>query len=269
MSKQNDFFDKCQLPTFTITELRPPASKYAVVIPVWNQGQIILDQLLRMQQENHGADIVIVDSCSTDGSCEPNRLRQLGVRTILLTTELGLGSALRIGLAYAMTESYQGTVLIDGNGKDGTEAIADVINKLEGGFDLVQCSRFMPGGVHENTPLDRVLGIKLVICPLLALRSGFSYSDPTNGFKGLSRRLLLDSRVRPFRKVFSQFNLQFYLNYAAPRLGFQVCEIPVSRVYPKNAPTPTKIVGLWPRLVLVLQLLQTVLGRYDPGTLQD
>jgi hypothetical protein len=40
------------------------------------------------------------------------------------------------------------------------------------------------------------------------------------------------------------FNLQFYLNYRAPKLGFRTIEVPARRVYPDDGTIPTKIQGL-------------------------
>lgn len=256
--------DVTDVPSFQCNEFHLRASDYVVLIPVLNQGEILINQLRRMQESGDITDIVIIDAGSTDGSTKPSVLKSLGVRALLTTNRLGLGTALRIGLAYGLNESYSGFVTVDGNGKDGVEKVPTVVERLRSGVDLVQCSRFISGGLHKNTPVDRFLGIKLVICPLLWLRTGFCYTDPTNGFKGLSKRFILDKRLRPLRKELTGFNFQFYLNYAAPKLGFSVVEIPATRVYPDSGPIPTKIVGLLPRVKLVLQFLRTVVGGYDP-----
>ncbi len=224
-------------------------SRIAVVIPIWNQGNVILDQLRRMQDAN--------------GSTSISRLKGLGVRTLLVTDHVGLGTALRLGFCYALDEGYEGVITVDGNGKDGVEAIKVFEDCLMKGFDFVQGSRFMTGGTHSNTPWDRYFGIRLFMAPVMSIAAGFWYTDPTNGFKGLSRRFLLDERVQPFRSEFQQFNLQFYLNYTAPRLGFRVTEIPVSRRYPKGVSTPTKIIGIRAKWTLLRQFFGVILGRYN------
>jgi dolichol-phosphate mannosyltransferase len=217
-----------------------------------------------MQDSNCPADVILSDGGSHDGSTEQSRLARLGVRTLLVTNERGLGSALRHGIRYALNEGYSGVVTIDGNGKDGVEAIGRFCALLEEGYDFVQGSRFLSGGKCENTPLDRYLGIRWFIAPLISRASKFPFTDPTNGFKGLSRNLLEDSRMALLREELSSFNFQFYLNYRAPLLGHRVIEIPVSRVYPRAGPIPTKIVGLRHRIRLVTEFLYTISGRYDP-----
>lgn len=246
-----------------VCSFRPRQSRYAMIIPIWNEGQTIVDQLQRMRDARIQADTVLCDGGSTDGSTEKERLELLGVRSLLVTDQIGLGTALRLGIGYALDEGYDGVIMIDGNGKDGVEAIPEFEACLSNGYDFVQGSRFMVGGKNRNTPLDRYLGIRFLIAPLMRFASGFRYTDPTNGFKGMSRKFLLDSHVQPLRPVLQEFNLQFYLNYTAARLGFRVTEIPVSRIYPKRGPTPTKIVGVRKKLRLLRQLLETVCGSYD------
>jgi dolichol-phosphate mannosyltransferase len=245
-----------------IHEFEDRKSRLAVIIPILNQGDVILTQLQRMQKANLKLDIVLCDGDSSDGSTNVSRLQSLGVRTLLVTNQAGLGTALRLGFSYAMDEGYEGVITIDGNGKDGIDAIALFEDRLSRGFDFVQGSRFMLEGVHANTPWDRYIGIRLFLAPLMGFASGFWYSDPTNGFKGLSRKFILDERLQPLRAVFQQFNLQFYLNYMAPKLGYTVVEIPVSRVYPKGTLTPTKIIGTRIKWILLCQFFGVILGRY-------
>ena len=142
------------------------------------------------------------------------------------------------------------------------EAIPDFIKALDEGFDLIQGSRFMRGGFHENTPLERYIGVRYVVAPLIAL-GGYWYTDPTNAFRGLSRRFLLDERLQPLRPIFVRFNLHHYLLLQAARLGFRMKEIPVRRVYPSDGSVPTKITRLSTKLLFVRELLLAVMKRYD------
>jgi len=211
-------------------------------------------------------DVVIADGGSSDGSTEPEKLSSLGVRAVLVKSGgPALSAQLRTAFAWGLREGYEGFVTVDGNGKDGIEAIPAFAERLRAGVDFIQGSRYLEGGHEENTPLDRSLGVRYLHAPLLSLASGFRYTDTTNGFRGFSARLLRDDRVRPFRDVFETYNLHYYLSRRAARLGFRVEEIPVRRVYPDVGRTPTKISGLNARLHILGLLLRTVLGAYDPG----
>lgn len=245
------------------TVFKVRASRWAVVIPVLDEGERILTQLRRLESIG-GADLILVDGGSQDGSTQPRRLSELGVRVLLLVKQRGLGRALQAGTALAMRDGYDGVITVDGNGKDGVEALPQFIDRLEAGYDLVQGSRFMAGGLAVNTPWARKLGIQWLISPLLSLSAGFRYTDPTNGFKGLSRRLLEDCRLQPFREELSEFNWQFYVNARAPQLGMRIIEIPVSRVYPSTGEIPTKIRGVRAHSKLLWQLLVAAGRGYDP-----
>ena len=71
--------------------------------------------------------------------------------------------------------------------------------------------------------------------------SGFKYTDTTSAYRGISKKLLLDGNLNIFRNIFLGYELLFYMSVMAPKLNYKVCEIPVSRIYPKDTKIPTKI----------------------------
>jgi dolichol-phosphate mannosyltransferase len=258
-----------ELPAFTTTELGEKKRDYCLLVLTLNQGEVLRAQLRRMQSQIHLVDIVLCDGASDDGSTDPEFLRECNVRALLVSPERGIGSASRVGLAYGLAQGYRGILMMDGNGKDRVSTIADVVRALEDGYDMVQASRFLPGGGHANTPLERWLGIRLVCSPILSLASRFYWSDPTNSFKGMSRRYLLDPRLRPFRRVFRRYSLHYQLNKTAPWLGYRALEVPHVRAYPDAdrgslfRTEATRIRGLRPRLQIVWELLLSAVGHYD------
>jgi len=255
---------KLEPPVFEVHEFSGKKTRYCVVIIVFNEGDRLRDQLARMKVRADEADIIIADGRSTDGSTESGFLRKNKVRTLLVTDESGLSTATRMGYAYAMEQNYDGVITIDGNGKDGVEAVSAHIVALDQGYDLVQGSRFIGGGYHKNTPLDRYLGIRFVMAPLLGIGGGFYYTDPTPTFRACSMRFLKDKRVQPLRAIFVRFNLHLYLNYRAAKLGFKVKEIAIRRVYPDDGTVPTKIHGFRTKFINLWEAVRTVLGAYNP-----
>jgi dolichol-phosphate mannosyltransferase len=255
-----------QLPACTVTEFAPRHCATALVIPVINEGTRIADQLARIAAAAPPVDVVIADGNSTDGSLSPSLLLATRVRALLVKKGPGrLSAQLRMAYAWCLDEGYQGIVTMDGNGKDGVEAVAAFVARLAQGWDYVQGSRYLPGGVAENTPLDRRLAGRLLHAPLLSLAARHWLTDTTNGFRAYSARYLRDPRVAPFRDVFADYALLFYLTRQAGRLGYRVCEIPVARRYPpRRLPTPSKITGWRSRLALLGELLGVVAGRFDP-----
>lgn len=257
-----------QVPDFTISAYADCGHQVALVIPVINEGERIREQLRRINAARLPVDVVIADGGSTDGSLAPAFMREQGVIAVLTKTGPGkLSAQLRMAYAWCIRHGYRGIVTIDGNGKDGVAAVADMVRMLAQGYDYVQGSRYLPGGKAENTPIDRTIANRLIHAPLLSLAGRHWFSDTTNGFRAYSVRYLLDPRVRPFRNVFQQYELLFYLTVRAGQIGMRVGQVPVTRRYPLNTATPTKIDSLAKKLEVLRQTFDAACGRFAPGRL--
>lgn len=258
-----------QVPVFETPLWLGRRHRWCVVIPVINEGERINSLLSRMADHDIAgiADIIIVDGGSSDGSLALPTLQQRGVVGLLVKTGPGrLSAQLRCAYAFVLDQGYEGIVTIDGNDKDDPEAIPRFIDALKAGFDFVQASRFLPGGVAENTPVTRDLAIRWIHAPMLSLFSGFHWTDTTQGFRGYSRALLLDPKICPFRDVFVGYELLAYLSYRAPKLGYRCVEIPTVRRYPQGD-VPTKISGVGGNLAVLGVLVRACSGGYDkPAT---
>nr|WP_145550994.1 glycosyltransferase family 2 protein [Variovorax boronicumulans] len=239
---------------------------WCVVIPVINEGERIQRLLARMAQLRIAdiADIVIVDGGSTDSSLELPALEAQGVRGLLLKRGPGkLSAQLRCAYAFALDQGYEGIVTIDGNDKDDPEAIPRFIDALRDGVDFVQASRFIAGGIAENTPPLRDLAIRLIHAPALSLSSGFRWTDTTQGFRAYSRRLLLSPGLALFREVFLEYELLAYLSHRSPRLGFKCVELATTRRYPPGE-VPTKISAFRGNIKVLKTLVLACTGSYNP-----
>lgn len=255
-----------QVPSFDTQLWLGRQHPWCVVIPVINEGERIKSLLTRMAAFKVAsyADIIIVDGGSKDGSLALDALQANGVRGLLLKTGPGkLSSQLRCAYAFALDQGYEGIVTIDGNDKDDPEAIPRFITALEQGVDFVQASRFLSGGVAENTPKSRDFAIRFIHAPMLSLFSGFHWTDTTQGFRAYSRKMLLDTNIDIFRDVFSTYELLAYLSYCAPKLGYQCVELATIRRYPKGE-VPTKISSFKGNLSVLAVLVRACLGNYNP-----
>lgn len=253
------------VPAHEVALYAPRRQPHALVIPVINEGERIRGQLLRIQAAGLPVDVIVADGGSTDGSLDPDFVRSAGVRAVLSKTGPGkLSAQLRMAYAWCLRQGYAGIVTIDGNGKDGVEAVADMVARLEEGCDYVQGSRYLPGGAAENTPLERTIANRLIHAPLLSIAGRHWFTDTTNGFRAYSARYLLHPEVRPFREEFSVYNLLFYLTVRAGQLGLKVGHVPVVRRYPEDGKVPTKIGGFASKLALLKEALVAATGGYTP-----
>lgn len=255
------------VPDYTVDAFREKRSDYCLLIPIINEGNRILTELERAQK---GAvdglcDIILCDGGSTDGSMESEGLVARGVNTLLTKKGPGKqGAQLRMGIHYALERGYEGILTIDGNNKDSIESVPLFIEKLEEGYDLIQGSRFIPGGKAINTPFSRYWAVRLIHAPVISLAARHWFTDTTNAYRGYSRAYLTHPLVKPLRDVFSGYELLAYLSVRATQLGLKACEVPVERTYPKNEPTPTKIKGWKGNTNLLKILFAALAGKYNP-----
>ena len=256
-----------ELPTFEETVLGDRRTDYCLIIPVLNEGERIRKQLRDMRDRavSGRTDIIIADGGSNDNALNSEFLSSLDVRALLVKTGPGrLSAQLRMGYAWALKEGYAGIITMDGNGKDSIESIPDFILALDQGFDYVQASRFIKGGRGINTPIIRLLAIRLIHAPLVSLAAGLWLTDTTQGFRAYSARYLLHPKVQPFRNIFSDYELLVYLSARAKRIGLRTKETPTFRTYPASGRIPTKISGIKGNLDILKTIGKLLSGVYNP-----
>ena len=252
-------------PEFDAEVFAPRENAHCVCVFVINEGEKIQKQLKRMQPHIENLDVVICDGGSTDGSLDHDYLKAHGVRALLTKKGPGkLSAQMRMGLHHALEDGYKGVIVMDGNNKDCPSSLPLFSGALHDGHHHVHGSRFIEGGHHENTPLSRHVALKLVHAPLISWASGAKYTDTTNGFRAYSRDLLEHEEVLPFRAVFSEYELHYYLAIRSAQLGLKGIEVPTTRRYPKTGKTPTKISPLRGNLLLLKTLFKACSGHYNP-----
>ncbi|MFI3170728.1 MAG: glycosyltransferase family 2 protein [Faecalibacterium sp.] len=255
------------VPDYTLQAFAPKTAKACLLIPIINEGQRIIAELTTAQQHQIDSlvDIILCDGGSTDGSMEVTRLAALGVNTLLTKTGAGKqGAQLRMGLHFALEAGYEHILTIDGNNKDSIESVPLFLEKLAQGYDIIQGSRFIKGGVAENTPPVRFLAVRLIHAPIISLAARQWFTDTTNAYRGYSRAYLTHPAVQPLRDVFMGYELLAYLSVRATQLGLKGCEVPVRRAYPKTGKTPTKIHGMKGNNDLLRCLFGACFGKFNP-----
>lgn len=260
--------EKYILPEYELHELEEKKNKYALCIPVINEGNKFINQLEEMNKLhiNNVVDIIICDGGSNDGSVDLDILKKYNVNTLIIRKSPGhLSDQLMLGYYYAMEQGYEGTITMDGNGKDGVDGIFKFVDALDDGYDLIQGSRYIKGAQAINTPKFREIAIKMIHVPIINLLSGFKYTDTTNGFRAHSIRVFKDERIKPFRYgEFPTYSLIHYLTVIVPKFGYKVKEVPVLRQYPKSGKIPTKISFFKGNFDLLKILFNLAINKYTP-----
>lgn len=255
-----------QIPDYDETTFFEKRKKYCLLIPLMNEGERYLNQVKRMKRNKvfEKVDVVVCDAGSNDGTTDKVFLKDSGHRALLTRKGSGRYSTdIKMGYYWALQQGYEGLITVDGNDKDDTFAIDLFIDSLDNGYDYVQGSRFIKGGRGINTPFMRFWAMKLINEPVMTLCAHKHLTDTTNGFRGYSRRFLEDERVLPFRRCFWGYELIYYLPIRSCRLGFNVCEVPVTRAYPKGE-TPSKVGGIKGNLYQLSILHHCIWKHYNP-----
>jgi glycosyltransferase involved in cell wall biosynthesis len=241
----------------------PKKADFALVIPVINEGDILVSQLAAISTMNLNVDLVIADGGSTDNSVSKDTLSRFNVTSLLINEgTAGLSHQLKIAFAYCINESYEGVITMDGNGKDDPTGITGILSELKNGYDFIQGSRFIVGGRAINTPIKRLLGIKMIHAPITSLFAHKRYTDTTNGFRGFSYTLLKSESMGIFTRRFNSYDLLAHIPIAAGRNGFKIIETPVTRAYPNTGVIPTKIRGFGAEFGLLVSLAKSCFNRF-------
>lgn len=257
-----------KIPKYRATEISKKKNEYCLCMPVINEGERLAKELERAKYSKvtELLDIIILDSGTTDGSTDIEKLKKIGVNTLIEMEEkkkYTQSKALRVGFYFAMQRNYKGVITIDGNNKDSIEDAYKFINKLEDGYDYVQGSRYMIGGKAINTPPLREFAIKNIHAPIISSICKKEYTDTTSLFRGYSKNYILNEKVQPFRDIFKSYELSTYLSTRADVLGLKTCEVPVTREYPSTKKYSTKVGKIKGNYLLIKSLIENKLGKYN------
>ena len=243
--------------------------KTIIVMPVANEEDTmekILDEILALPYDNLYI-YPVIDSYSKDRTEEIIRRKAAcndRVKCIFYRESRGVISCYLEGFRRALKDGAEQILEMDGGGSHLPKEIPQFLKQLEEGYDFVQGSRFVEGGRAVNTPFIRNISVRLIHAPIISKTAGQHFTDTTNAFRAYSARYLKDPRVAPLRDIFMGYELLAYLSVRATQLGYQACEIPVTRAYPKKGKTPTKI-NFWKgNSALMKILLKNRFGAYNP-----
>lgn len=234
-------------------------SRVLVAIFAYNEAQKLKRTIERFCQLKD-SDLLIMDDGSTDGSIP---LLGEGRWTVLRNEKnRGAGYSVRRVLLHARRAGYEVACLVAGNDKDRPEDIARLVEPvLAGRADLVQGSRYAPGGAYGNMPLWRQIATRWIHPLLVFLMTRRWLSDTTNGFRAVRLSILDDHRIDLQQAWLDRYELEPYLLYKVLRLGYRVEVVPVTKIYPEHREGYTKIkplTGWWsilrPFVLIALRL---------------
>jgi dolichol-phosphate mannosyltransferase len=217
----------------------PPATaRVAAVIPAYKEmGKI--GEVVRKIPRAHVAWVIVVDDASGDGTAQ--EAREAGADVVIThPRNRGVGAGIRTGLARARELGATHAVILSGDDQHEPDELPRVLRPLLAGeCDLVQGSRWLPGGSTPGIPPSRRWLTRLY--PLLfRLFSGHPVTDGTNGFRAFRLDLLDHPLIRLDQEWLDTYELEPYLLMGAFRAGFRVKEEPVTVRYHGRGTTKMK-----------------------------
>ena len=154
-----------------------------IVIPAWNEEEVLPQVLDEVAQCVPGADVLVVNDGSTDRTSAV--ARAAGVRVVDLPINLGVGGAMRAGYKAGLRGDYDAVVQLDADGQHDPRDVPRLVAELDG-TDIVIAARFAGVGEYEVRG-PRRLAMK-VLAMVLSRVTGTRLTDTTSGFKAVGRR---------------------------------------------------------------------------------
>jgi dolichol-phosphate mannosyltransferase len=214
-------------------------ARVAVVVPAWNEHGKIGD-VVRKVPRHYAACVIVVDDASSDDTSD--EAREAGAeRVIRHPANRGVGAGIRTGLFAAKEAGFEFAAILSGDDQHEPDELPRVLAPLfEGTADLVQGSRWLPGGATPGIPPERRWLTRLY--PLLfRIASGYPATDGTNGFRAFRLSMLDDPAIRLDQEWLDRYELEPYLLYQAVRRGYRVREVPVTVRYHGRGTTKMKL----------------------------
>jgi len=153
------------------------------LIPAHNEAANLTAVVAEVRSRRPDLDILVVDDGSTDRTMAI--VSRLGVRWLQLTDRLGIGSAMRAGLRYALRQGYDAAIRIDGDGQHRADDIDALLEPVSASHaDIAIGTRYHQGGAARK---PRAIS---ALARLLSARTGRRVTDPTSGFYALGPRAI-------------------------------------------------------------------------------
>jgi dolichol-phosphate mannosyltransferase len=207
--------------------IKPSKAKLSIVVPTYNESQNIermLDSIAETLSPYTGAEIIVVDDNSPDGTAEIARShakkifnkKQIRVEIIRRDGKFGLSSAIVEGLQSATGDFL---VVMDGDLSHPPQVVPSIIQALQdSNCDIVVASRYVKGGSIIGWPFKRRLMSKGAT-KIAQYGLGLEVKDPVSGFFAFRRDIIKGIK-------FDAIGYKMLLEILVKTKGARVKEVP-------------------------------------------
>lgn len=202
--------------------LKYPNLKIGIIIPAFNE-ELNIEKVLSKIPKNlsNKLQVILVDDGSTDKTCEI--AHSYNCKVLSHSMNKGYGAAIKTGLKYCIKWNYDIVLILDGDGQHDPNEIYKFIDTiLYKNVDFVKGNRFYyPYSMSTTRKL-----CSLLISAFYLFFLHKKISDPTNGFRALSSKIIDKLNLESDYSVSQEMLLKI-----VPKFKFK--EIPV-KVYSRD-----------------------------------
>lgn len=194
------------------------AADVVVALPAFNEQDSLAAVIHDVRLAVPGAQVVVVDDGSTDGTAE--LARRCGAVTLQMPFNVGVGGAMRVAFLYAQRNGFDAVVQVDADGQHDPAQVPQILAALAQA-DVVVGSRFAGDAAWVSGSRRAVMR---ALAALLSRITGARLDDVTSGFRGANRRAI---------ELFADHYPSEYLGdtveslVLASRAGLSITQVPV------------------------------------------
>lgn len=200
-----------------------------VVVPTYDEAGNVVELLRRLRAVVPGADIMVVDDASPDGTgalAEAAGRELGGIEVLHRPGKAGLGRAYKEGFGRALGAGYEVIVQMDADLSHDPAALPTLLAPLRGGgVEMVIGSRYVPGGAIPAWPWHRRalsrFGNRYATGVL-----GIDAHDITSGYRAYLAPALQRLDVQSVRA--DGYGFMIELAHRAARSGVRMTEVPIT-----------------------------------------
>jgi dolichol-phosphate mannosyltransferase len=212
-----------------MTEAIEFTGRVAVIIPTYNEKDNIRAITARIRSAVPGADLLIVDDNSPDGTGQiADELAASDPRVHVLhrRDKAGLGAAYVAGFEEALDQGYDTIVEMDADGSHQPEELPRLLTALADA-DIVLGSRWVPGGKTLNWPKSRAL-LSRAGNAYARMMLGIPLRDMTGGYRAYRASALRKIGLENVESV--GYCFQIDMARRAVQAGLTAAEVPITFV---------------------------------------
>jgi glycosyltransferase involved in cell wall biosynthesis len=228
-------------------------NKIAVVIPAYNEGELITETLQGMP-DFIDTTFVVHDGGTDDTLTRIEQGRAIDARIILINHEVnqGLGQSLIDGYLASAKSDNDITVVMAGDNQMDPADLPALLDKLvDEGFDYVKGNRLLHHEVHDKMPRYRLAGNTILTFMTKFATGYFFMMDPQCGYTAIRNKAL---RMIPIQNMVKGYGYNADILCMLNIRGFKVTDCEVRPVYGKEKSKIKLLKYIWKTSWLLFRL---------------